>query len=197
MAPIAPISVPAGSAVAGWVFLKMDFICRCRLRDSNVLSPTLSDSHLIQSLSFVVGRSPAGIELADFPTRELLFGVTSIESYLDFSAQDLEFGFNETRRDRILRTYVRNVYHFHLNEIFSALKVSIRSFTTFPILWSHRKGVHAENISAKSLITSALSIKMPKRISNLLKFHVRSLVMDPLTHSSDRPERIHRLGTST
>lgn len=69
--------------------------------------------------------SPAGIELADFPTRELLFGVTSIESYLDFSAQDLEFGFNETRRDRILRTYVRNVYHFHLNEIFSALKVSI------------------------------------------------------------------------
>jgi neuroligin len=68
--------------------------------------------------------SPAGIELADFPTRPLLFAVTSIESYLDFSAQDLEFGFNETRRDRILRTYVRNAYHFHLNEIFSALKVS-------------------------------------------------------------------------
>ncbi|XP_070498359.1 uncharacterized protein Nlg2 [Chironomus tepperi] len=65
---------------------------------------------------------PAGIELADFPSRQLLFAVTSIESYLDFSAQDLEFGFNETRRDRILRTYVRNAYHFHLNEIFSALK---------------------------------------------------------------------------
>lgn len=54
--------------------------------------------------------------------------MTSIESYLDFSAQDLEFGFNETRRDRILRTYVRNVYHFHLNEIFSALKVSIQKY---------------------------------------------------------------------
>lgn len=62
--------------------------------------------------------------MADFPTRELLFGVTSIESYLDFSAQDLEFGFNETKRDRILRTFVRNVYNFHLNEIYSALKVS-------------------------------------------------------------------------
>lgn len=61
--------------------------------------------------------------MADFPTRELLFGVTSIESYLDFSAQDLEFGFNETKRDRILRTFVRNVYNFHLNEIYSALKV--------------------------------------------------------------------------
>jgi hypothetical protein len=83
----------------------------------------------LNSISFVISfyslRSHAGIELADFPTRELLFGVTSIESYLDFSAQDLEFGFNETRRDRILRTYVRNVYQYHLNEIFSALKVSI------------------------------------------------------------------------
>lgn len=69
--------------------------------------------------------STQGLELADFPTRELIFGLTSLESYLDLSAQDLEFGFNETRRDRILRTYVRNVYHYHLNEIFSALKVSM------------------------------------------------------------------------
>lgn len=68
--------------------------------------------------------STNGLELADFPSRELLFGLTSIESYLDLSAQDLEFGFNETRRDRILRTYVRNIYHYHLNEIYSALKVN-------------------------------------------------------------------------
>lgn len=66
--------------------------------------------------------SSAGFELADFPDRNLLFGLTSTESYLDLSAQDLEFGFNETRRDRILRTYVRNSYYFHLNEIFSTLK---------------------------------------------------------------------------
>lgn len=64
----------------------------------------------------------AGFELADFSERNLLFGLTSTESYLDLSAQDLEFGFNETRRDRILRTYVRNSYYYHLNEIFSTLK---------------------------------------------------------------------------
>lgn len=63
--------------------------------------------------------------MADFASRELLFGLNTYESYLDLSAQDLEFGFNETRRDRILRTYVRNVYFYHLNEIYSALKVSI------------------------------------------------------------------------
>lgn len=48
-----------------------------------------------------------------------------MESHLDLSAQDLEFGFNETRRDRILRTYVRNNFHYHLNEIFAVLKVNL------------------------------------------------------------------------
>ncbi|XP_068081136.1 neuroligin-1-like [Anabrus simplex] len=66
--------------------------------------------------------SAPGFEMADFPERDLLFGLTTTESYLDLSAQDLEFGFNESRRDRILRTYVRNAYYYHLNEIFSTLK---------------------------------------------------------------------------
>lgn len=67
-----------------------------------------------------------GIEMADFSKREIIFGVTSLESYLDLSAQDLEFGFNETRRDRILRTYVRNNFNYHLNEIYAALKVNYK-----------------------------------------------------------------------
>lgn len=41
---------------------------------------------------------------------------------MEFNAQDLEFGFNESRRDRILRTFVRNAYYYHLNEIYSTLK---------------------------------------------------------------------------
>lgn len=69
--------------------------------------------------------STIGIEMADFTKSEIIFGVTTIESYLDLSAQDLEFGFNETRRDRILRTYVRNNFNYHLNEIYAALKVNI------------------------------------------------------------------------
>ncbi|XP_030376778.1 uncharacterized protein LOC115625759 isoform X2 [Scaptodrosophila lebanonensis] len=64
----------------------------------------------------------SGIEYANFPKRDLIFCLTSVESYLDLSAQDLEFGFNETRRDRILRTFVRNNFHYHLNEIFAVLK---------------------------------------------------------------------------
>lgn len=70
----------------------------------------------------IIDFSTLGVGMADLSKREIVFGVTSLESYLDLSAQDLEFGFNETRRDRILRTYVRNNFNFHLNEIYAALK---------------------------------------------------------------------------
>ncbi|XP_048520647.1 neuroligin-1-like [Dendroctonus ponderosae] len=83
-----------------------------------LVNPT---SHSPTTSTSTVATAP-GYELADFPERDLLFSLTNTESYLDLNAQDLEFGFNETKRDRILRTYVRNSYYFHLNEIFSTLK---------------------------------------------------------------------------
>lgn len=83
-------------------------------RTANIRLPTLPLGSAITSTN--------GIEFANFPRAELLFGLTSYESYNDLNAQDLEFGFNETRRDRILRTYVRNVFHFHLKEIYSTLR---------------------------------------------------------------------------
>lgn len=79
-------------------------------------NPKLTDCVLYSSIT--------GIEMADFSKREIIFGVNTFESYLDLSAQDLEFGFNETRRNRILRTYVRNNFNYHLNEIYAALKVT-------------------------------------------------------------------------
>lgn len=92
--------------------------------DGTVLPATLDASGLsgISIQQQVSAVSGPGFEYADFGGKEVLLGLTTTESYLDLSAQDLEFGFNETRRDRILRTYVRNCYLYHLNEIFSTLK---------------------------------------------------------------------------
>uniref|UniRef100_A0A1A9WXD2 Carboxylesterase type B domain-containing protein n=1 Tax=Glossina brevipalpis TaxID=37001 RepID=A0A1A9WXD2_9MUSC len=90
--------------------------------DGTVISPS-TDS--IDKLTLPLGSaivSTSGIEYANFPKRNLIFCLTSVESHLDLNAQDLEFGFNETRRDRILRTFVRNNFHYHLNEIFAVLK---------------------------------------------------------------------------
>ncbi|XP_065083960.1 neuroligin-1-like [Ochlerotatus camptorhynchus] len=57
-----------------------------------------------------------------FITSELMLGMTTTESYNDFSASDIQYGLEEEQRNRLLRTYVRNAFTFHLNEIFSAVR---------------------------------------------------------------------------
>lgn len=49
---------------------------------------------------------------------DLLFGVVTSEALWRFSASDIQTGFEGERRDKIVRTYVRNAYTYHLSEIF-------------------------------------------------------------------------------
>ncbi|XP_076751901.1 neuroligin-1 [Xylocopa sonorina] len=78
--------------------------------------PTASSSGL---MPLVPG---PGAEFANFGNRDLLLGLTSKEAWVNLTDADLQNGLNETRRDRILRTYVRNTYRYHLHEIYSTLR---------------------------------------------------------------------------
>lgn len=49
---------------------------------------------------------------------DLLFGVTTSEALWRFAEKDVQKGFEGERRDKIIRTYVRNAYTYHLTEIF-------------------------------------------------------------------------------
>ncbi|CAO1394324.1 unnamed protein product, partial [Diamesa hyperborea] len=49
---------------------------------------------------------------------DLLFSVVTGEALWRFSASDIQSGFEGDRRDKIIRTYVRNAYNYHLSEIF-------------------------------------------------------------------------------
>ncbi|KAH1004868.1 hypothetical protein HUJ05_005636, partial [Dendroctonus ponderosae] len=49
---------------------------------------------------------------------DLLFGVVTSEALWRFSNNDIQAGFEGERRDKIIRTYVRNAYTYHLSEIF-------------------------------------------------------------------------------
>ncbi|XP_072751253.1 neuroligin-1 [Anoplolepis gracilipes] len=92
--------------------------------DGAVLPPTINQN--FQPTASSSGLMPIvpgpGAEFADFGNRDLLFGLTSEEAWVNFTEEDLQNGFNETRRDRILRTYVRNTYRYHLHEIYSTLR---------------------------------------------------------------------------
>ncbi|XP_022241701.1 neuroligin-4, X-linked-like isoform X1 [Limulus polyphemus] len=49
---------------------------------------------------------------------KLLVGVVRNEFYPQFSARDEKYGIEPDRRDKLIRTLVRNVYTYHLQEIF-------------------------------------------------------------------------------
>lgn len=49
---------------------------------------------------------------------DLMFSVVTGEALWRFSASDIQSGFEGERRDKIIRTYVRNAYNYHLSEIF-------------------------------------------------------------------------------
>lgn len=49
---------------------------------------------------------------------ELMMGVSRFESYFFVSASEEKYGIEADRRDRLLRTLVRNLFSFHQQEIF-------------------------------------------------------------------------------
>lgn len=60
---------------------------------------------------------------------DILFGVVTGEAIYRFSATDIQNGFEGERRDKIIRTYVRNAYSYHLNEIFYTVSLFYDSFS--------------------------------------------------------------------
>lgn len=55
--------------------------------------------------------------------RRISLSLSSLSIHEPWSiGRALQNGLNETRRDRILRTYVRNTYRYHLHEIYSTLR---------------------------------------------------------------------------
>ncbi|XP_063976101.1 neuroligin-4, Y-linked-like [Diachasmimorpha longicaudata] len=63
-------------------------------------------------------RNDPGTPITSNNKYDLLFGVTTSEALWRFAEHDVQSGFEGERRDRIIRTYVRNAYTYHLTEIF-------------------------------------------------------------------------------
>lgn len=73
-------------------------------------------------LSFFDMLPPSGIIITSISLRyDLMVGVTRAEAFFSFNSEDIQYGIEADRRAKILRTYVRNTYSFHLNEIFATI----------------------------------------------------------------------------
>lgn len=76
-----------------------------------------------------------------------MVGVTRAESYLTFSADDVQYGLEPDRRSKILRSYVKNTYSYHLNEILATI---VNEYTDWERPVQHPINIRDETLEALS-----------------------------------------------
>ncbi|GIY54563.1 neuroligin-3 [Caerostris darwini] len=101
-------------------------------------------------------------EVAAAPKMDVLMGVTKIESYFFFGASEERYGIEGPRRDRILRTLVRNLFTFHLQEIFLTI---VNEYTDWSKPVQHPMNILDGTIEA---LTDALVVAPTVSSANLL-----------------------------
>ncbi|XP_054709180.1 neuroligin-2-like [Uloborus diversus] len=126
-------------------------------------------------------------ELLSGPKVDVLMGVTRIESFFYFGANEERYGIEAVRRDRMLRTLVRNLFTFHLQEIFLTI---VNEYTD----WS-RPVQHPVNIldGTVDALTDALVVAPSISSANFLsKLRHRTFlyVFNHPTEASDYPQRL-------
>ncbi|XP_050684612.1 neuroligin-4, Y-linked-like isoform X2 [Leptidea sinapis] len=75
---------------------------------------------------------------------DLLFGVVTCEALWKFSASDVQNGIEPDKRDRMLRTYVRNAYTYHLSEIFYTI---VNEYTD----WERMSPIHTRDATVAAI----------------------------------------------
>jgi neuroligin len=78
---------------------------------------------------------------------DLLLGVVKAEAYFAFSGEDVQYGIEADRRSRILRTFVRNTYRFHLSEILATI---VNEYTDWERPVQHPINIRDETLEALS-----------------------------------------------
>ncbi|XP_041973881.1 neuroligin-4, Y-linked-like isoform X2 [Aricia agestis] len=105
-----------GPSVDG-VVIKTDFAKDFLTLHSTGDFPSFGPLNNMNQNNYFIKRSDSGRRL--FQNKyDLLLGVASCEALWKFSAHDVQNGIEPEKRDRMLRTYVRNSYTYHLSEIF-------------------------------------------------------------------------------
>ncbi|GFY43665.1 neuroligin-4, X-linked [Trichonephila inaurata madagascariensis] len=123
-----------------------------------------------------------------FGQYDLLFGVTKIESYFRFSAHEEKFGIDSVRRDRIFRTLVRNVFTFHLQEIYLTI---LNEYTDWLHPEQHPLNIFETTVEALSdVLTVAPMLKAGNYHSMSRASKTFFYVFDHQTEESDYSPRM-------
>ncbi|CAH1117825.1 unnamed protein product [Phaedon cochleariae] len=143
-----------------------------------------------------VKRSEATLTPRGTNPYDLLFGVVTSEALGRFSDKDISAGFEGERRDKLVRTYVRNAYTYHLSEIFFTV---VNEYTDWERTVQHPVNTRDSAISALSdaqfvapLVQTGdmLSAKPPQSGQEAGGSRTFFYVFDYQTKDGDYPQRM-------
>ncbi|KAH0999046.1 hypothetical protein HUJ04_006969, partial [Dendroctonus ponderosae] len=78
---------------------------------------------------------------------DLLLGVVKAEAYFAFNGEDVQYGIEADRRTKILRTFVKNTYSYHLSEILATI---VNEYTDWERPVQHPINIRDETLEALS-----------------------------------------------
>ncbi|XP_056632476.1 neuroligin-4, Y-linked isoform X2 [Diorhabda sublineata] len=113
--------------------------------DSNNIKPLKPEpQNAITILNNVLLRKSVISKLSRY---DLLLGVVKAEAYFAFNGEDVQYGIEADRRSKILRTFVRNTYSYHLSEILATI---VNEYTDWERPVQHPINIRDETLEALS-----------------------------------------------
>ncbi|GFW72235.1 neuroligin-1 [Trichonephila clavipes] len=121
-------------------------------------------------------------EMKNAPKIDVLMGFTRVESFSFFTAADERYGLEAVRRDRMLRTLVRNLFTFHLQEIFLTI---VNEYTDWTRPVQHPVNILDGTIDA---MTDALVVAPSVSSANLFSKMMHNIFLYVFNYPSDASE---------
>uniref|UniRef100_A0A336MZP0 CSON010552 protein n=1 Tax=Culicoides sonorensis TaxID=179676 RepID=A0A336MZP0_CULSO len=111
---------------------------------SLVIKKTPRPLNTLNTINSILLRKSAINKLSKY---DMMVGVTRAESYLVFNSDDVQYGIEPDRRSKILKSFVKNTYSYHLNEILATI---INEYTDWERPVQHPSNIRDETVEALS-----------------------------------------------
>ncbi|KDR08664.1 Neuroligin-1, partial [Zootermopsis nevadensis] len=154
-----------------------------RYSDYISASGSSSASGGINSLNSVLLRKSVVSKLSRY---DMLLGVVKAEAYFAFSGEDVQYGIEADRRSRILRTFVRNTYRFHLSEILATI---VNEYTDWERPVQHPINIRDETLEALSDAQVVAPVVHTADLHSAARRNSYLYVFDYQTKFGDYPQR--------
>ncbi|XP_073949169.1 neuroligin-1-like isoform X2 [Choristoneura fumiferana] len=137
----------------------------------------------INIINAVLMRKSAIAQLTKY---DLMLGVTKAEAYFAFSGDDVQYGIEADRRSKILKSFVRNTYSYHLSEILATI---INEYTDWERPVQHPINIRDETLEALSDAQVVAPIVLTADTHSALRRNSYLYVFDYQTKYGDYPQR--------